>query len=174
MKNITVEQIYNAQDEALIASVEGKGSQKDPILDTRSRLEKLGFKQASKKIDAAQKLALAYELYLYVPEKQVTAFNEKLRAETLKEDKNTQRFKTLVFIPVEEYNEVPPDHVLTAIERAKDVGCFDAFEVAKIEWKKEIKDPIVFGRVNGSTDRFFIAQWDDDVSIEDILNAAEK
>jgi hypothetical protein len=47
--------------------------------------------------------------------------------------------------------------------------CFDSFEIAKIQWKREIKDPILFGRIDGCPDRFYVSQWDDDVRIEDIL-----
>jgi hypothetical protein len=36
---------------------------------------------------------------------------------------------------------------------------------------KEVIDPIIFGKIDGCTDRFFIAQWDDDVKIEDIVGA---
>ena len=37
------------------------------------------------------------------------------------------------------------------------------------EWIKEIKDPIVFGVINGCPDKFFISQWDDDIKIDDIF-----
>ena len=41
-------------------------------------------------------------------------------------------------------------------------------EIAQIEEVVIEKDPILFGRINDCADRFYIAQWDDDVS------AAEK
>jgi hypothetical protein len=34
-------------------------------------------------------------------------------------------------------------------------------------------DPIIFGRIKGSNNRYFVAQWDDDVKIEQILRADE-
>ena len=46
-------------------------------------------------------------------------------------------------------------------------------EIAKIQDIVQTKDPIVFGCINKCADRFFIAQWDDDVSIEQILNDNE-
>ena len=65
--------------------------------------------------------------------------------------------------------EFPPDTVLDALEKAKEDNCFDTFEVAKISWIEEIKDPILFGIIEGCSDKFFISQWDDDVKIEDLL-----
>lgn len=48
--------------------------------------------------------------------------------------------------------------------------CFDSFSVAHIA---EVKDPILFGEIAECTDKFFIAQWDEDVKIEDILTEKE-
>jgi len=168
-----VEQIYNETDEALLSQVEGRTS-KPAVKDRKSRLESLGFKAAGQNIDRAERMAFAYKLYLYVPAETIDAFIEKLRKGTLKEDKKAYQYKKLVFIPIDQYNEVPPDHVLTAIERAQQDRCFDRFEVAKIKWIEQIKDPIVFGRVDGCSDRFFIAQWDDDVSIKEILDVSKE
>ena len=72
-----------------------------------------------------------------------------------------------------EYPSAPPQAVLDKVEEAQKVGCFDAFEVCKVESVREYKDPIVFGRITGCPDRFFIAQWDNDVKIEDILKENE-
>lgn len=58
-------------------------------------------------------------------------------------------------------------------EKAQKLKCFDTFEIAKIEAVEERKDPIVFGCITGCPDKFFIAQWDDDVKIEDILTESE-
>lgn len=127
--------------------------------------------QASKKLTQAGKLAIAYQHFLYVPQEKIDAFNEKLYKDTLREDKNARQYKRLIDIPLDHYPEVPPDFVLDKIERALDIGCFDHLEVTKVDWIKEVKDPIVFGRINGSSDRFFIAQWDDDIKVEDLLLA---
>lgn len=51
---------------------------------------------------------------------------------------------------------------------------FDRFEIAKIHWKEELKGPILFGIIDICTDKFFIAQWDDDLRIEDILLVDER
>lgn len=133
------------------------------------RLEKLGLKTAAKKMGQAQKLAMAYEQYMFIDQETVQKFNDKLKQETLKEDKRAYYFKQLVFIPLEKYSEVPPDVVLDKLETAKNTGIFDRFDIAKIEWKEEIKDPLLFGIVDGCTDLFFICQWDDDIALEDLI-----
>ena len=56
---------------------------------------------------------------------------------------------------------------------SRHLGVFDTFEVAKIESTRVYRDPIVFGRISGCDDRFYIAQYDDDVKIEDLLGPNE-
>jgi len=141
------------------------------------KLEKIGMKKAVDRVkflkEQSRKLTLAYEHFRFVRQEKIDEFNEKLKKESLTEDKNAYYYKTLNFIPLESYEEVPPSHIVDKIEEAQKMGCFDTFEIAKIKDVKEVKDPIVFGRVNNCTDRFFIAQWDDDVRIEDILKENE-
>lgn len=133
------------------------------------RLNKLGLKGVANKIGKIKQMKTAYGTYLYIDQEKITGFNKRLREDTLWEDKNARNFKQLVFIRLEVYEEIPPAHVLDALEKATELGCFDYFEIAKIQWIKEIKDPIVFGRIEGCPDRFFISQWDDDVKIDDLL-----
>ncbi len=146
-------------------------------MENIERLEKIGFKKASNRIqelrEMKRKMMIAYEHFRFVKQDKINAFNEKLKKETLKEDERAYYYKVLQFTPLEEYSEVPPDHVLDALEKAQELKCFDTFEIAKIHDKVEVKDPIVFGRIKGCPDRFFISQWDDDVKIEQIINANE-
>ena len=114
-------------------------------------------------------MKIAYEKYLFIPPGTIAKFNEKLRKDTLREDKRAMTYKRLVFIPLAHYGQLPPENVLDALEQAQEDKCFDGFEVAKIEWINEVKDPILFGVIEGCPDKFFISQWDDDVSIEDLL-----
>ena len=134
-------------------------------------LTELGFGKAVTKIDRARKLKVAYAKYGFVTEEAIQKFNDKLRKETLKEDSSAYHFKQLAFYAPQNYGEIPPQFVLDKMKDASADNVFDSFEIAKIDWKVEIKDPILFGRIEGCTDRFFIAQWDDDVSIEDIILA---
>lgn len=139
--------------------------------ETVERLEKLGFKKASDKVkklaEKQRKLALAYEHYRFVRTEKVDEFNKKLHKETRND---SEGYKQLSFTPVESYEETPPMEVLEALEVAIDRKCFDSYEVAHII---RVKDPILFGRIEGCSDRFFISQWDSDVSIDQILDPKE-
>lgn len=151
-------------------------------METIERLSKLGFKKVVNKItelkEVRRKMAIAYEHFRYVKQEKIDVFNEKLKAESFyetgKKGKDLNHYyKHLRFIGFEEYEEVPPLDVLEAIEKASDMKCFDSFEIAKIQDVVEVKDPIVFGRINKCPDRFFVAQWDDDVNINQILKENE-
>lgn len=137
--------------------------------DLENRLTRLGLKSAGEIVDRVKKMQVAFQHYAFLPQEKVNLFNEKLRQETLEEDKNARHFKQLIFTRIEDYDKIPPAHVLDAIEQAQKDNVFDFYEVAHIRWIHEIKDPIVFGRINGCKDRFFIAQWDNDISIEELL-----
>lgn len=137
-------------------------------------LEAAGMVAAATKLKEAaamrRKLAVAYEHYRFVRPEKIEAYCERLKKATYREGKYSATWRELSFTPLEKYPQVPPADVVKATTAARGMQCFDVFEVAHII---EVKDPIVFGRVNGCADRFFIAQWDDDVRIEDILNPNE-
>lgn len=140
------------------------------------QLEKLGFTKASGKLkqlsEKKRKLALAYEHYRFVRKEKIQDFNQKLKEKTARHDQyGSTYYQTLKFTPVSEYEKVPPTDVLLKLEEALERKCFDSFEIAHIEEVKE--DPILFGCIKGCTDKFFIAQWDNDVRIEDILKENE-
>lgn len=140
------------------------------------RLGKLGFKRAAGELtvitEKKRKLALAYEHYKFVTPENVAKFNAALRAKTGKnlKDVNAMEYQVLDFVLIENYEKAPPEEVLMALEVAQDRKCFDTFEVAYI---KNVKDPLLFGRVYGTPNRFFIAQWDNDVSITDLIKENE-
>ena len=146
-------------------------------MEKTERLQKLGLKTASDNVkelrDLNRKMVIAYEHFRYVKQDRIDAFNEKLKKESMIENPNQYQYKCLKFIPLAEYTEVPPDVVLDKIEEAQQLGCFDTFEIAKIEDIVQVKDPIVFGRINKCPDRFFVGQWDDDIKIEDLLKENE-
>lgn len=146
------------------------------------RLEQLGLTKCAtelkKELTIRQKLAVAYEHYRYLTPEKLVAFNTKLRKETEKDEgKNAwgtiKSYKRTKQTPLKDYEKVPPDAVLDALETAQGRGCFDAFEVMTLESHKEVPDPILLGKVEGSPDLFFIAQWDEDIKIEDILKDHE-
>lgn len=136
-------------------------------------METLGFKRALSKLTRGKKvypkLKIAYARFGHIKQEQITAFETQLSKEKAKVGYR----KWLRFSKLEHYDrDVPPQDVLEKIAAAKELGCFDYFEICYVEEVK--KDPIVWGRIEGCPDRFFIAQWDNDVSIEQIIMAAEK
>lgn len=147
-------------------------AQKQKTADT---LEKLGFVRAASQtrelVARKRKLALAYEHYRFVRVENVEKFNQQLKERTIKGNPPYDAiWQELGFVPVSEYEQVPPEEVLIAHQEAVDRQCFDTFEIGLI---KNVKDPLLFGRINKCSDRFFIAQWGDDVSITDLLKDNE-
>jgi len=143
---------------------------------TTSRLEKRGLTQAAKEVEAKSqliaKLEVAYKHYRYVTQDKISIFNSDLRAKTQKGSSSySYTCDTLKFTALSSYTEVPPADVLDKLEAAQELGCFTSFEVAQIQSVEVRPDPILFGRVAGCDDRFYVGQWLDDVKIEDILQA---
>jgi hypothetical protein len=67
---------------------------------------------------------------------------------------------------VEDYKNIPPREVLETFKIHRDRKIFDYFSIASVE---KIKDPLLLGRILGCPERFFIAQWGDDIQLDDIL-----
>lgn len=145
-------------------------------------LNKTGFTFAAKNMVALKekaqhlkgvkrRLMIAYEFHRFVRQEQVDAFNNKLKAKTIKgKEPINATWQTLEFMPIANYAGIPPIDVLQKVEEAVERKIFDCFEVAFI---RDVKDPIVFGRITDCSDRFFVAQWDDDVKISDLLKENE-
>ena len=151
-------------------------------MSSLERLEALGLTKCAttlkKELTIRQKLAVAYAHFRYLTPEKLAAFNVKLRTETEQVEGQNQwgqikAYKRTKQTSLKDYDKVPPDSVLDALEAAQAHGCFDQYEVMTLESHKEVPDPILFGTVEGSPDLFFIAQWDTDVKIEDILNDHE-
>lgn len=146
---------------------------------SETELSDLGFNAAVAQLkvdkELGRKLRIAFEHFRVVEPQHIARFNTALREKTQKIDMmyGSPTFDRLAFTPVAQYRNVPPADVLQKLREAKTLACFDTFEIATIESVKVIPDPILFGRINGSGNRYFIAQWDDDVKIEDILREDE-
>lgn len=168
------------------------------LVDQAQLAEEAGFAEVAKQLRAkaelGRKLALGYELYRYVSEDAINAFQTKLKATTTRAPNEQEiglaiahmysvtgaiRYALvkevcdqLVFTPMEAYASLPPTDVLEKVKEARSHGVFDRFEVAAISTvatKVVFPDPIVFGCIDGCTDRFYIAEWGTDVSINDLL-----
>lgn len=68
--------------------------------------------------------------------------------------------------PIADYKALPPDDALKALEKDQMRGLMDEYTIASVS---EIKDPILFGRIKGHEERFFITQWGDDVNLDDLI-----
>lgn len=69
-------------------------------------------------------------------------------------------------VPVETYKGIPPKDVLVKMAEHKARNIFDYFTVGSVN---AVKDPLLMGRVDGLDARFFLAQWGDDVSLDDVI-----
>lgn len=151
-------------------------------------LKELGLDKAANNVLKGKllkrKMSIAYENYRVISPEIFERFDLQLKEKTYKKESTgqytyTEKWQKLIFIKLSEYGQVPPPDCLMDLKKAKDFGCFDNFEVAKtIEVENYVDntprpDPIIFGLIDGCVDKFFITQWDDDVSIEDILNENE-
>jgi len=130
-------------------------------MDLKDRLEKLGFKKLSKsftgKEEIRDKMKIAYKTFPFIEQGKVDSYNKKL----VKKNEILRSYR------IENYDDgIPDDKVLDSLEKAKELKCFDYYEVMRVEQQK---DPILFGRINGCPDRFYIDQWGSDVRVEDIL-----
>lgn len=147
-------------------------------MPTESELRELGLNSAADKIkharELATKLRIAFEHFRMVTPDQVKRFQEELWSKRYTDPHTYGLFyKTMKFTRLAFYDEVPPAEVLQKIKEAKELKCFDDFEVLTLESQEVLPDPVVFGIIEGCDNRYFVAQWDDDVKIEDILREDE-
>jgi hypothetical protein len=137
---------------------------------SEEQLRNAGFTVAATKLaqakELARKLRVAFEHFRVVEPTHIKRFNQKLNQAGFMRGVTTY----LAFTPIELYGEIPPVAALEALEKARELKCFDRFEVATIA---EVPDPIIFGCINRSDNKYFVTQWDDDVKIEDILTEDE-
>jgi len=142
---------------------------------TVERLKELGLEGAGNELQGLEefkrKTAIAYEHFRFVTPEKINEFNARLKEKTYNKEKYS--YDKLGFTALKSYTEIPPENVLNDLEESKKKNCFDSYEVAKIESVVERPDPILFGRIDQCSDRFFVSQWDNDVAIEDILSENE-
>jgi hypothetical protein len=152
-----------------------------PAVVSESELEELGFKTAAAgvktKREIARKMRIAFEHFRVVTPEHISRFNDELRKRTevkgSVENGWIGHYQTLAFTPVEKYSEVPPAEALAKLKEARELKCFDTYVVATIDSVTVVPDPVLFGQITGCQNYYYIAQWDDDVKIEDILKEDE-
>jgi hypothetical protein len=62
-------------------------------------------------------------------------------------------------------DRIIPDMVLDKLEEAKERELFDTFHVL---WAEKVKDPLLLGGIDGCEDYFFICEWGDDITFEQL------
>lgn len=145
-------------------------------------LRELGLTGAADQVgrdrELARKLRIAFEHFRIVEPDKIERFKKELKAKTLRKDGknqwgNIEVYDTLKLTPLENYRTVPPKEALDELKKAQALKCFDSFAVATIESVRIVPDPIIFGKIVGSPNLYYVCQWDNDVSIEDILRSDE-
>lgn len=156
------------------------------MLEQATQADEAGFlavaKELRTKASRLTRMVQAYEFYRVVKQDAVDAFNAKLKAKTsrpLTPEDPQYRYgyesticDQLKLEPLAGYPGVPPADVFAAVKEAKERKIFDSFEVASVQpvaTHVKLPDPIVFGRIEGCTDRFYIAEWGTDVNIVDLI-----
>jgi hypothetical protein len=128
--------------------------------------------------DRVRRMALAYEHYRYVTQQQIDQFNSRLYALTSGVNGGVtsifgESYDVLTLVDAAAYHGIPPADVLVKVQEAKQRGIFDTFVVAEVITRRIVQDPIIFGRVAGCDDLFFVAQWGEDVKLTDLISANE-
>ena len=134
-----------------------------------SQLQDLGFEKAAQVVQArhaaCEKWAEAYARYRYVTPEQIDGFKRNLSSHV----SPSGSYYELALVPIQRYSEVPPAAALEALKEAKETGLFAEFEIAYLQARVRVPDPILFGRIEGCPDYFVIAEWGDDVSYADLV-----
>lgn len=63
-------------------------------------------------------------------------------------------------------DKIIPDDVLDELDKAKERQVFDKYFVL---WVEKVKDPLLLGSIDGCKDYFFICEWGDDVTFDQIM-----
>lgn len=69
-------------------------------------------------------------------------------------------------VRVETYKTLPPPHAVVKLKEEKAKNVFDYFTIASVN---AVRDPLLLGRLDGKSERYFLAQWGDDVSLDDVI-----
>ena len=63
-------------------------------------------------------------------------------------------------------DKIIPDDVLDELDTAKERQVFDKYSVL---WVEKVKDPLLLGSIEGCKDYFFICEWGEDISFDQIM-----
>jgi len=124
-------------------------------------LKKLGMNKLASRVEekshGREAIKKALETFNYLTQRDLDFFREDIR----------KNGKDIKIEKIQDYGTLPPSDVINKLEETQKLGIFDEFVILSIV---KVKDPILFGKVEGFKDLyFFIAQWGDDVTFEEIL-----
>lgn len=135
------------------------------LVEYRDQLKEVGMTQClmqvEKQIEVVNKRQelLDYK-YIVITQKQIDTFMRRISGGSIY-DRREWHERTL-----DSSSHLPPPKVVEAIKIHQDRKVFDYLTIACV---LNVPDPIVFGRLNDSDDRFFIAQWGEDVCLDDLI-----
>ena len=69
-------------------------------------------------------------------------------------------------VRIADYEAIPPAPALKALAAAQEKEIFDYFTIASVS---AVKDPLLLGRIEGRPERWYLAAWGDDVSLDDVI-----
>ena len=144
----------------LVSSVQ-EGTKKMQIKEKVALLKKLGMNKLASRVEekshGREAIKKALETFNYLTQRDLDFFREDIR----------KNGKDIKIEKIQDYGTLPPSDVINKLEETQKLGIFDEFVILSIV---KVKDPILFGKVEGFKDLyFFIAQWGDDVTFEEIL-----
>lgn len=80
-----------------------------------------------------------------------------------------RRDSVITLTPLKDYiGLIPPIQLSKGITAVKS-DLFDKVSVLEYEFVKKLPDPLLVGQIKGCDDLFFIAQWDDDILLDDLI-----
>ena len=68
--------------------------------------------------------------------------------------------------PLEQRKSIPPVNVLETLKQHQKRNLFDYYTIAEVN---SVVDPLLLGRIEGVSDRFFICQWGNDIQLDDLI-----
>jgi len=137
------------------------------------RLKALGFKNLHSKVSAIAERAMKENMI-------ALAGYKKIAWAKFSEANNALRQKTnyayeLALTPIETYIgqnsgangeiSMPTPEALDKLEAAKKEGLFDSYSIIHVV---RAPDPSIVGQIKGSQDMYFLAEWGDDISLDDL------
>jgi hypothetical protein len=127
-------------------------------------LKELGFKTVANKAHSLAETRMKENMaalagYTKITKEDYKKADEGLRART----KGTCR---LALTDVSDYPAAPPNEVLGEMKKAHQSGIFDKFQIIHVQ---KVPDPILVGRIKNCEDLFFIAEWDKDISLQELV-----